>query len=136
MFRSLVNACEVVADGLLHMYPLFEDFHLAIVVAAFDLGHDRVTSFDPHEPVGESVELLHLPFPQQCREVVQVFGGIDLPCYLQVLLLFVDLVLGPVPDANSTSSCPFFVPPLLLLDLLAHGVVADVVVRRLVDDSL
>ena len=136
MFGPPVDVCEVVADGLLHMYPLFEDFHVAVVVVAFYLGHDRITSFDPHELVGKTVEILHPPFPQQCREVVQVLGSIYLSCYLQVLLLFVDLVLGSVPDANSNSSCPFFFLPLLILDFLAHDVVADIVIFRLVDGSL
>ncbi len=59
MLRSLVDVSEVVADGFLHLGLFFEDLHVTIVTGSFDLGHDRVASFDPHDLVRKGVELLH-----------------------------------------------------------------------------
>ena len=64
---------------------------------------------------------------------MEVLGCINLPCYLEFLLLLVDLLLRSVSDAHGTSPSPFFLSPHPLLNLLHHSLIVDIVVRWLVD---
>ena len=107
-----------------------------IVADSFDLGDDRIAPFDSHDLVRQGVELLHPALLQQVREVVEVLRGIDLPCYLEFLLLLVDLLLRSVSDAHGTSPSPFFLSPHPLLNFLHHSLIVDIVVRWLVDHPL
>ena len=80
MFRSLIDVREVFTDSLLHLSPLLEDLHITTVTVAFDLRDHGVAPLDPHELVGQVIEFLHPPLPQQCLQVMEIFHSIDLSC--------------------------------------------------------
>jgi hypothetical protein len=128
VFRSLVDSSEVLADRLLNLRSLLEDLNIAIVGVALDFRHHRVTSFDSHDPVGHFIELLHLSFPQQCLEIVQVFGSIDFSGDRQLFFLILQLVLRSISDLHRSATDPFLFLPLELFHLLQHGVCENVFV--------
>ncbi len=59
---------------------------------------------------------------------MKVFGTIDLSGDLQLLLFLLNLVLCSVEDVNSTNNGPHFLSALTLINLLAHGVMADILI--------
>jgi hypothetical protein len=130
MFRSLVDSSKVLTDRLLNLRSLLEDFNIAIVGVALDFRHHRVTSFDSHDPVGHFIELFHLSFPQQCLEIMQVFGSVDFPGDGQLFLLILQLVLRSISDEHRSATDPFLFLPLKLFQLLRHGVCENVFVSR------
>ena len=65
-----------------------------------------------------------------------VFYSDDLSCDVQLLLLFLNLVLGTVADANDTCTSFLFLPPLHLIHLKFHHLMTHILERRLSDDPL
>ena len=59
---------------------------------------------------------------------MKVLGIIDLSGDLQLLFFFLDLVLCPVTDADSTSTGPHFLSALTLIYLLFHGIKSDILI--------
>ena len=97
MVGSSVDPSEVLGDGSLNLLTLFEYFRLAVFVQPLHLRDDWVVPFDPQDLVGDLVELLHPPIPQQTAKFLEVLRLFKLTSNRKLLLLLLSLVTIVVP---------------------------------------